>query len=85
MLNLTARLINREIEFYKKRDKARRDLLKCPEFNKHEGFKALSGGKEVADVKSMIEFFDANGYYASRDDLEAILRRMDHDADQALS
>jgi len=36
-------------------------------------------------MQDLIWFLDVNGYQPKTEDLEAILRRCDHDADRALS
>jgi Ca2+-binding EF-hand superfamily protein len=36
-------------------------------------------------MEDLIQFLDQQGFYAKTEDLEAILRRCDHDADRAIS
>ena len=36
-------------------------------------------------MEDLIQFLDQQGFYAKTEDLEAILRRCDHDADRSIS
>ena len=56
--SMVARLVNREMEYHKKRESNRRALLKCEDFNKYTGFEAMAGDHSEITVKDMINFFD---------------------------
>jgi|LauGreDrversion2_2_1035103.scaffolds.fasta_scaffold364861_1 Ca2+-binding EF-hand superfamily protein len=48
-------------------------------------FHLLSKGKTEIKMEDLIQFLDQQGFYAKTEDLEAILRRCDHDADRSIS
>jgi len=45
----------------------------------------MSRGLSFISVSDLMFFLENNGFYPRTEDLEAILRRCDHDADRALS
>jgi Ca2+-binding EF-hand superfamily protein len=48
-------------------------------------FHEISRGQNVINMATLIIFLEDNGFHPRTEDLEAILRRCDHDADRALS
>lgn len=48
-------------------------------------FRDISRGHSDIQMQDLIWFLDSNGFQPKTEDLEAILRRCDHDADRALS
>merc|ERR1711939_463053 len=48
-------------------------------------FRDISRGHADIQMQDLIWFLDCNGFQPKTEDLEAILRRCDHDADRALS
>jgi hypothetical protein len=45
----------------------------------------LAQGGEDINLDNLVAFLEANGFYPRRDDLESILRRCDHDANQNIN
>lgn len=64
---------------------AKMDLFKHSEFQRHKAFHEISRGLTYINMSDLIYFLEYNGFYPRTDDLEAILRRTDHDADRCLS
>ena len=48
-------------------------------------FNLVSRGQIYVSMSDLIYFLEQNGYHPRTEDLEAILRRCDHDADRCLS
>ena len=48
-------------------------------------FHEISNGQTFISMSDLIQYMETNGFYPRTEDLEAILRRCDHDADRALS
>ena len=73
--------IEREVKFLKKRDAIKRELLQREDFIKSKAFKLISNDKEEIELSDLVEFLKKNNFRAAREDLEAILRRIDHTGD----
>lgn len=63
----------------------KRQLLKCTDFIKIKSFNDISRGFHSICMPDLISFLENNGFYPRREDIEAILRRLDHDANRMLS
>jgi len=74
-------LLEKEIGFIKKREEIKRALLQRDDFNCRKAFEELCEGRPSISLFSLSYFLEKNGFKATREDLEAILRRLDHDAD----
>jgi len=85
VLKMTASLLEREISFQKKRDNIKRQLLIQSDFTKKKAFDMLSHGEDSISLDNLCRFLEENGFFPKRDDLEAILRRCDHDANQNIN
>lgn len=48
-------------------------------------FDDISRGRSQISVGDVTYFLERNGFFPRREDIEAILRRIDHNADQSLS
>jgi len=48
-------------------------------------FDTIARGYHSISVPDLIFYLERNGFYARRDDIEAILRRLDHDANRMIS
>ena len=83
--SMAARILEREKSFHQKRKAARTDLKNESESSLSLVFHLLSKGKTEIKMEDLIQFLDQQGFYAKTEDLEAILRRCDHDADRAIS
>ena len=80
-----AQLFDKEASFQKKRDEIKRSLLSQSDFTKKKAFDKLSQGENVISLDSLVTYLESNKYFPMRDDLEAILRRCDHDANQNIN
>ena len=79
------RICEAEIRYANKLREARLDLFKHIDHSKLKTFNSISRGLTYISMSDLIYFLENNGFYPRTDDLEAILRRCDHDADRALS
>lgn len=70
----------------KKRNEIKRHLLMREDFIKGEYFRVISQSKEQIQIRDLVEFVRvfANTHLRN-DEIEAILRRVDHSADQVIS
>lgn len=66
-------------------NEARRDLFKHKDYQKNKTFNEISRGLPYISMSDLIYFLENNGFYPRTEDLEAILRRCDHDADRAFT
>ena len=82
---MAARILEREKSFHQKRKAARAALKNESESSLSMVFHLLSKGKTEIKMEDLIQFLDQQGFYAKTEDLEAILRRCDHDADRSIS
>jgi Ca2+-binding EF-hand superfamily protein len=83
--SLIVRLLEKELSLQKHRNDTKRELAQSPDFIKVRAFDDISRGRAQISVCDLTLFLERNGFYPRRDDIEAILRRLDHNADQALS
>jgi hypothetical protein len=80
------RLIESEISFQKKRAEAQAQLQQSQDFNLMRTFSTVAPyNSHLIHLHDLIYFLENNGYYPTREDLEAILRRCDHDADRCFT
>lgn len=64
---------------------ARKDLTKHSTFKVEDAFKLISGRYSYITLQQLTQFLEAEGsYYPKQAELEAIMRRCDHDADRML-
>lgn len=78
-------LFEKEINYLKKREEIKRQLLATEDFDKNKSFKEISLDREDISLYALRYFLEKNGFNAQREDFEAILRRCDHDANQRIS
>ena len=83
-VNLLVRLFEKELTLQRNRNSARNQLTSCPDYQKVRLFDALTHGRREASVPDLIYFLERNGFYPRREDVEAILRRIDHSGDQSI-
>lgn len=83
--SLATRIFEREISMTIKRNESKNDLFKHVDHQKLKTFHEISNGQTFISMSDLIQFLELNGFYPRTEDLEAILRRCDHDADRALS
>ena len=72
-------MVQMELVFQQKRDQVRRQLLAQADFTKEKAFRQLSKGMESISLDTLCAFLNKNGFQPTRKDIEAILRRCDHD------
>jgi len=67
------------------RSDAKTSLTRQPDFIKMSTFDEISRGYHSIGMPELITYLEKNGFYARREDIEAILRRCDHDANRMIS
>lgn len=82
---MVVRILEKEVGLSEKRNDARTDLLKNIDHEKMKTFHSISRGETFISMSNLIIYLEDNGFHPRTEDLEAILRRCDHDADRALS
>ena len=85
VVSLLTRLIEKETQLQRHRNDMKRQLLKCTDFIKIKSFNEISRGFHSICMPDLITFLENNGFYPRREDIEAILRRLDHDANRMRS
>ena len=80
-----ARILEREIAFLKNRSAAWEALASESEESLAELFNQIGRGRPEIMMTDLIWFCERYGFMPSTEDLEAILRRCDHDADRCLT
>lgn len=85
VISLAARLLDKEMQLQRGRAAAQRELERCPDFVKVRTFDQIARGYHSIAVPDLQFYLEKNGFYARRDDIEAILRRLDHDANRMIS
>lgn len=83
--SMVVRILERERNMCKKRSEARMELFKSKEHQKLKTFHSISRGQTAISMSDLIYYLEQNGFHPRTEDLEAILRRCDHDADRYLS
>ena len=66
------------------RNESKRQLAR-EDFNKIRVFDSIARGYSAIQVPDLICFLERNSFYPRADDIEAILRRCDHDANRQIS
>ena len=79
------RLLDKEVALQRTRGDSRRSLQNCGDFNKVKVFDEIARGYHLIGMPELIAYLERNGFYPRREDIEAILRRMDHDANRMIS
>ena len=82
---MAARILEREKTFMSRRRESRMAFASVQAGDINKIFRDISRGHNDVQIQDLIWFFDANGFQAKTEDLEAILRRCDHDADRSIS
>lgn len=85
VLSLTTRLMDKELQLQRTRNDQKRELERCPDFVKHRSFDQISRGFHSIGMPELITYLERNGFFPRREDVEAILRRCDHDATRMIS
>ena len=83
---LMASHIELELSHLKKRNEIKRQLLQTKDFSKQKAFNQISANKDKITVSDIVQFLEEFGKYtAKKEDIEAILRRCDHEGDQMIN
>lgn len=78
---MAVRIIERELALIQSRDASRAELFRHIDYHKLKAFNEVSRGNTYILMSDLIYFLENNGFCPRTDDVEAILRRCDHDAD----
>ena len=82
--SMAARILERESLFHKRREEARAALADETEESLTDVFVEMANGRNTISMTDFIWFCERYEFSPTTEDLEAILRRCDHDADRAL-
>ena len=85
VISLMSRLLDKEMQLQRQRTESQRQLARCPDFIKVRVFDQIARGFHSISMPDLIFYLEKNGFYPRREDIEAILRRMDHDANRQIS
>lgn len=83
--SVAVRILEREKNLCKNRNALKLQLARHADFENAKSFDLISRGNRYIEMIDLIYFLEGNGFHPRTEDLEAILRRCDHDADRALS
>ena len=82
---MAQRILDREHLFMIRRAEARQAFKNIKELDLDNLFKTISRQRPEISMTELIWFSEKYGFQFALEDLEAILRRCDHDADRCLS
>lgn len=82
---MAARILEAERKFVTKRRAARLELAKISEKDLLTIYQSIARYGADITVSDLINFLDQWGFRTTTEDLEAILRRCDHDATRSIS
>ena len=85
VLSLFTRLLEKEMQLQRSRTETKRQLASCPDFVKIRAFDSIARGCQAISMPDLLFFLERNSFFARADDQEAILRRLDHDANRQIS
>lgn len=75
-------LIMEEIELFRRTEDIRKDLAKRHDFSTYQCFRTIDSLNEgEINPGNIRQFFKSNGHYPSEDEIIALVRRLDYDAD----
>ena len=83
--SMAVRILEREKNMCRKRNEVRMDLFKNKQHQKLRTFNEISRGQVLITMPDLIVYLENNGFHPRTSDIEAILRRCDHDADRAFT
>ena len=83
--SMAVRILEREKSLAVKKLELRRILFKHRDYQKLKVFHEIGRGRTSISMSDLIYYLERNGFYPQTEDLEAILRRCDHDADRDIS
>ena len=83
--SLLVRLFDKELQLHKQKSESCERIDKLEDFDRRKCFDTIARGYHSICMPDLIYFLEKNGFYPRREDIEAILRRLDHDANKMLS
>lgn len=85
VISLLVRLLDKELSLQRMKADAFEKIAKIEDFCRRKAFDGIARGYHSVCMPDLIYFLEKNGFYPRREDIEAILRRLDHDASKMLS
>lgn len=85
VISLLVRLLDKEMSFHRQRTDALTLVANTEDFDRKKIFDSIARGFHSICMADLIYFLEKNGFYPRREDVEAILRRLDHDANKMIS
>lgn len=85
VLSLFTRLLDKEMQLQRQRSESKRQLAASPDFVKVRVFDSIAKGYSAIQMPDLIFYLEKNSFFPRREDVEAILRRCDHDANRQIS
>ncbi len=76
------RILEKERELNRRRNDVRMDLFKHIDHQKLKTFHEIGDGQVFISMPRLIRYLEQSGFHPRTEDVEAILRRCDHDSDQ---
>lgn len=81
VVSLLVKLFERELTLQRHRNEGKLALGQSPDFIKVRCFDNISRGQAQISLHNLTFYLERNGFYPRREDLDAIMRRLDHNAD----
>lgn len=85
VISRLVQVLQKEMDLQRNRQDQRRQLVSDPDFLKHKTFDDIARGCRNISMADLTIWAERNGYFMRSEDVEAILRRLDHDADRMIS
>lgn len=85
VLSLFSRLLDKEMQLQRNRNSSKLQLADCQDFVKVRVFDTIARGYHAITMPDLISYLERNSFFPRREDVEAILRRCDHDANRQIS
>lgn len=85
VLSLFTRLLDKEMALQRARTESQRQLDLCQDFVKVRAFEQITKGYHAIQMPDLISYLESNSFFPRREDVEAILRRCDHDGNRMIS
>lgn len=85
VLSLFTRLLDKEMSLQRARADSQRMLDLSADFVKVRVFEQITQGYHAIQMPDLITYLERNSFFPRREDVEAILRRCDHDGNRMIS
>ena len=73
------------MKLLRKREEYQKELERCGDFAKSRVFEQIACSKQAINMADLTFYLEKNGFYPRRIDIEALLRRLDHDASRSIN